>query len=56
MSQFNTESRYRSRDSDLKYILLVPANYTVDDFYLNDSDVVTLDSEYFWQAPQKIKN
>ena len=50
ISRFNTESRYRNRDSDLKYVSLLPIGYGENNQYLKNG-VITHDSDYFWQAP-----
>lgn len=51
VSRFNTESRYRSYDKDLKFIALTPVDYNEENRYL-PGNVITHDAEYFWQKPE----
>jgi len=47
VSRFNTESRYRSRDKDLKYVSLIPLGYEEEGW-----ELTTHDPDYFWQIPE----
>jgi hypothetical protein len=49
--RFNVESRYRKRDSDLKYVILAPVGFESEQFD-TDTDIVTHDDNYFWQTPE----
>ena len=50
VSRFNTESRYRDPDKDVQYIALIPIGYGEDNKYLKNN-IITHDSDYFWQLP-----
>lgn len=55
-SQFNTESRYRNNDKELRYISLTPLGYEDDNRYLK-GNIITHNPDYFWQPPPvKIKS
>lgn len=51
-SRFNPESRYRKVEN--QYIALKPIGF--GDSKTKSSTIITHDSEYFWQAPQKNEN
>ncbi len=53
-SGFNTESRYRPVDKDLRYISLTPTGYNEPNRHLK-GNTVTHDPAYFWQLPGKDK-
>ena len=51
-SRFNTETRYRNYDKDLKFIALIPVGYRREENrYLSDV-LITCDADYFWQKPE----
>jgi len=51
VSRFNTESNYRSREKDLKYIALTPLGYNEENQHMT-GNVITHDPGYFWQKPE----
>lgn len=53
-SRFNTESRYRNNDKELKYIALTPSGFEDGNRYLK-GNTITHSPDYFWQLPEKDK-
>lgn len=53
-SRFNTESRYRPADKDLRYIALTPTGYDEQNPYLK-GNTITHNPVYFWQRPETDK-
>ncbi|WP_343565717.1 transglutaminase-like domain-containing protein [Sphingobacterium sp.] len=51
-SQFNTESRYRPAETDLKYIYLIPSGFDKDSNKYLKNNVITHDPAYFWRSPE----